>query len=330
MQEKIDKKPTEKTKMGLDSTKPLSFAEKILQKHGWCQGQGLGKYSQGISDPIKPNLKFDKTGVGHDPAKEFTDTWWSDAYKQAADNVVIGQDQDGDINVSLKKEKKDKKSLKRSLANSQYTSFVQSSTLDGGKMIDNPEKEKDEKTQISLNSSTSNQKTLTDEELFAACGGLTAHKGARHGHKMSGKQRRLEMQEAELMIQMQKTYNIGPQNPNSITSSYTTEVHKMDSTVVESKMKKSKSKKHKKDKYCDSQKLEIDKSKVKDLDENTEHSLEFVLQKKKSEIKSKRKKKKDKSKSDTKTNVTEISKEVAVIKKKSKKDKKKRKENREK
>ena len=58
-----------------------------------CLGQGLGKYSQGMSEPIKPSLKFDKTGVGHDPAKEFTDTWWSDAYKQAADNVVIGHDQ---------------------------------------------------------------------------------------------------------------------------------------------------------------------------------------------------------------------------------------------
>ena len=58
-----------------------------------CLGQGLGKYSQGMSEPIKPSLKFDKTGVGHDPAKEFTDTWWSDAYKQAADNVVIAHDQ---------------------------------------------------------------------------------------------------------------------------------------------------------------------------------------------------------------------------------------------
>ena len=37
--------------------------------------------------------------------------------------------QDGDINVSLKKEKKDKKSLKRSLANSQYTSFIQVTLL---------------------------------------------------------------------------------------------------------------------------------------------------------------------------------------------------------
>ena len=43
-------------------------------------------------------------------------------------------------------------------------------------MIDNPAKEKEEKTQMLLDSSTNNQKTLTDEELFAACGGLTAHK----------------------------------------------------------------------------------------------------------------------------------------------------------
>ena len=58
-----------------------------------------------------------------------------------------------------------------------YVSYeFQASTLDGGKMIDNPKKEKEKKTQFSLNSSTNNQKTLTDEELFAACGGLTAHK----------------------------------------------------------------------------------------------------------------------------------------------------------
>ena len=130
------------------------------------------------------------------------------------------------------------------------------------------------------------------------------------------------------MIQMQKTYKIGPKNPNSIVASNTTEVHKMNSTVVESKIKKSKSKNHKKDKYCDSQKLEIDETKIKDFDEKT--SFEFSLQTKESEIKFKRKKKKDKSKCDTKLNVAEISKEEAVIKKKSKKDKKKRKENREK
>ena len=33
-------------------------------------------------------------------------------------------------------------------------------------------------------------------------------RGARHGHKMSAKQKRLEMQEKELMAHMKKAYNI--------------------------------------------------------------------------------------------------------------------------
>ena len=49
-----------------------SFAERMLRKQGWTDGQGLGKTQQGIVDPIKPTLKFDKTGIGHDHAEEFT------------------------------------------------------------------------------------------------------------------------------------------------------------------------------------------------------------------------------------------------------------------
>lgn len=46
---------------------------------------------------------------------------------------------------------------------------------------------------------------LTDEELFAACGGRTAHKGARHGHTMKSKISRLEAQEQALLEQMLKS-----------------------------------------------------------------------------------------------------------------------------
>lgn len=42
-------------------------------------------------------------------------------------------------------------------------------------------------------------KPLTDEELFKACGGRTAHKGARHGLKLSGKLARLAEQDAVLL-----------------------------------------------------------------------------------------------------------------------------------
>uniref|UniRef100_A0A224Z5G5 Telomerase elongation inhibitor/rna maturation protein pinx1 n=1 Tax=Rhipicephalus zambeziensis TaxID=60191 RepID=A0A224Z5G5_9ACAR len=36
---------------------------------------------------------------------------------------------------------------------------------------------------------------VLDEEIFKACGGLTAHKAARHGHNMSGKLKRVQEQE---------------------------------------------------------------------------------------------------------------------------------------
>jgi len=45
---------------------------------------------------------------------------------------------------------------------------------------------------------------LTDEELFAACEGRTAHKGARHGLKLNGKLSRIEKQEKLLLKKMKK------------------------------------------------------------------------------------------------------------------------------
>ena len=41
------------------------FAYSHMERWGWNQGVGLGKHNQGIVDAIKPKLKFDQTGVGH-------------------------------------------------------------------------------------------------------------------------------------------------------------------------------------------------------------------------------------------------------------------------
>lgn len=46
-------------------------------------------------------------------------------------------------------------------------------------------------------------KSLSDAELFAACGGLTAHKGARHGLKLTGKLNRLKEQDEQLLAKLQ-------------------------------------------------------------------------------------------------------------------------------
>merc|ERR1712018_355722 len=101
------------------------------------------------------------------------------------------------------------KKNKQRVVNSQYTAFVQSATLDSGKLISNPGNTEGDDNQIN-DKQSKKPVELTDEELFKACGGLTAHKGARHGHKMSAKQKRIEMQEKELMMQMKKTYKLDP------------------------------------------------------------------------------------------------------------------------
>lgn len=56
---------------------------------GFCAGQGIGKNLDGIVKPIKANLKFDKDGLGHDKAKDFTNHWWQNAYNDAANNLDI-------------------------------------------------------------------------------------------------------------------------------------------------------------------------------------------------------------------------------------------------
>ena len=41
------------------------FARNHMEGKGWSSGEGLGKHGQGIVDALKPKLKFDQTGVGH-------------------------------------------------------------------------------------------------------------------------------------------------------------------------------------------------------------------------------------------------------------------------
>lgn len=52
-------------------------------------GKGLGKNEDGIDRALKPKLKFDTTGLGHDPGKEFTNKWWESAYNSAANNIDV-------------------------------------------------------------------------------------------------------------------------------------------------------------------------------------------------------------------------------------------------
>ena len=78
-------------------------------------------------------------------------------------------------------------------------------------------------------------------------------RGARHGHKMSAKQKRLEMQEKDLMAKMQKTYKLEPKYMDENTTAVKTKtLAKSEETKITPNDKKSKKKKQKNsEKYKD-------------------------------------------------------------------------------
>ncbi|PSN36614.1 hypothetical protein C0J52_10446 [Blattella germanica] len=210
--------------------KGMDFARKQLLKYGWKEGKGLGRSESGIVTAIKPKLKFDKQGIGHDESRQFTSRWWEHAFNKAASNIHVDTDKDG-VSVRLKNDDDDdldiatKKYSKLKLKKDgalEYGAFRKTSTLtEGGQMVRTAE-------EIPESEQTADFETLTDEDLFKICGGCTAHKGARHGLKLNGKLARIEKQE-ELLMKMTNRDRNSDENEN-----------------VETKKKKNKKKKKKK------------------------------------------------------------------------------------
>ncbi|KAB7496014.1 G patch domain-containing protein 4 [Armadillidium nasatum] len=183
----------------------MSFGETILKKFGWSEGKGLGREENGIKTFIKPKLKLNLSGVGHNVADEHSFHWWDHLYNKAANNISIKKKPETgavevvrteDLKISTKKS-----SLKKHRDLSGYGNFVKGCVLDGGKIIENTNTllSKEEEPSLEL------IKNYSDQELFKMFGGHTAHKGARHGIKMSAKLARIEEQEKHFL---QKTDSI--------------------------------------------------------------------------------------------------------------------------
>lgn len=148
------------------------LAQKQLHKWGWTEGKGLGAKEDGISDPLKASLKFDKHGLGHDVVKDIAFNWWDGVFNKALDTVGKSNQE---IEVLEKKEKEKKKS---------YGNFVKKRT----------------RTLSSETGDTakSNINTLS-KEMVNECEGRTAHKGARHGVYSSGKLERIAKAEKDFL-----------------------------------------------------------------------------------------------------------------------------------
>lgn len=170
-------------------------------------GKGLGKNEDGIVEALRPKLKFDTTGIGHRDTSG--NQWWNTVFNKAASNISV------DSSASSKPVFKVNSSIALDIAAAKlninigevkskdsslvYGNFVKTCTLQGDKETKSAAQEKrtvDDDKLLFKNF------IVDDEKLFKACKGRTAHKGARHGLKLSGKLARIQQQEQELVEQM--------------------------------------------------------------------------------------------------------------------------------
>jgi len=177
------------------------FAYTHMEGLGWSKGKGLGKQEQGIVDALKPKLKFDQTGVGHNMADEFEFHWWDHVFNKAAKNIQVDSNEEGDIKVLMKMDKSElstkkmRKKMMKQIRSKLYSNFVRAGTMTGGKMEEAADKEE----QLEVVKDLSKIKELSDDQLVEACGGLTAHKGGRHGLNMKAKLERIAEAEREFL-----------------------------------------------------------------------------------------------------------------------------------
>ncbi|CAO1307419.1 unnamed protein product [Diamesa hyperborea] len=187
----------------------MNFGQKILQKYGYKEGEGLGKNSTGITAPIKASLKFDNAGLGEEPIK--TDHWWERVFNEASSNLKIETSTDNKISVNridtegveITNKSYSMKKIRENQTEMTYGNFLKSATL-----LANTGVEQDINGHTSTNDiEIKPTQILSDEALFAACGGRTAHKGARHGLNLTGKLERLKEQDRILLDKMKNTNN---------------------------------------------------------------------------------------------------------------------------
>lgn len=201
-----------------EKSRGLKFAEQQLLRHGWEHGKGLGRAENGISEAIKVKVKCDKGGVGHKEGDQFTFHWWDHVFNKASSSLQVESDENGiQLKRTAEEDEEDgmisnKRPRKAALAKAKlYGCFVKSATLLSGQEQPEPKASNSDDSSSSDDDDEEDEKldfsstiNLSDNELMKACGGRTAHKGARHGLTMSAKLARLEQQEAEFMAKYGK------------------------------------------------------------------------------------------------------------------------------
>ena len=184
-------------------------------------------------------------------ADEFEFHWWDHVFNKAAKNIKIDENEEGDIKVLMNMDKSDlstkkmRKKMMKQIKSKLYSNFVRAGTMTGGKMEEAADKGEQV---VEVDKDLSKIKELSDDQLVEACGGLTAHKGGRHGLNMKAKLDRIAEAEREFLAK----YGSGGSQENSDNIQKMKKKRKRDEVVesvnVEVEPKK---KKKKKDKYLE-------------------------------------------------------------------------------
>ncbi|XP_060522185.1 G patch domain-containing protein 4 isoform X6 [Cylas formicarius] len=182
----------------------MDFAKKQLEKYGWSEGKGLGKDEKGLSTALKPKLKFDNAGLGHDPGEQFTNNWWESLFNKASQNIHV-QVHDDEVEVKVKVRNAIEISPKKTKKKLEYNTFIKTAKLTGSSV-------KNYEVEAVPCSDSHAYERLSDEKLFAVCGYRTGHKAAYHGMGLSGKLSRIEKQE-KLLLKKLKNVSISDDKP---------------------------------------------------------------------------------------------------------------------
>ena len=218
-------------------------------------------------------------------AEEFEFHWWDHVFNKAAKTIKVDEDTSGEVRVEMNLDKSDlstkkmRKKARKEMRNKLYSNFVRSGTLTGGKMTS---EEPDEEMEVTKD--LSKIKELSDEQLVAACNGLTAHKGARHGHNMKAKLDRIAEAEREFMLK----YGVGGDTKSKTVVE--------EETVTKKSKKKRKAEAELEEVIHTEKKSKKKKKKVREEIEDAQCTEVPDIQ---DEVKRKKKKKKDKSKKDS-------------------------------
>lgn len=169
-------------------------------------------------------------------------------FNKAAKNIKIDENEEGDIKVLMNMDKSDlstkkmRKKMMKQIRSKLYSNFVRAGTMTGGKMEEAPDKGEQV---VVVDKDLSKIKELSDDQLVEACGGLTAHKGGRHGLNMKAKLDRIAEAEREFMAK----YGGGVSQEKSNDTQKMKKKRKLDEVVeslnVEVAPKKKKKKKDK-------------------------------------------------------------------------------------